>query len=88
MSYAAAIDGLFSLAGELHAAPGQPRRKFELSEMRVLAEALGHPERAVSFGAGGGHKWQGIDLGDAGFDSDERWLPHGAVHVAAPFPGE
>ncbi len=45
MSYAAAIDGLFSLAGELHAAPGQPRRKFELGEMRVLAEALGHPER-------------------------------------------
>lgn len=45
MSYTSAIDGLFSLAGELHVAPGQPRRKFELSEMRVLAEALGHPER-------------------------------------------
>jgi dihydrofolate synthase / folylpolyglutamate synthase len=45
MSYTAAIDGLFSLAGELHAAPGQPRRKFELNEMRVLAGALGHPER-------------------------------------------
>jgi dihydrofolate synthase/folylpolyglutamate synthase len=45
MSYSAAIDGLFSLAGELHAAPGEPRRKFELSEMRVLAEGLGHPER-------------------------------------------
>jgi dihydrofolate synthase / folylpolyglutamate synthase len=44
MSYASAIDGLFSLAGELHTAPGQPRRKFELGEMRVLAEALGHPE--------------------------------------------
>jgi dihydrofolate synthase/folylpolyglutamate synthase len=46
MSYAAAIEGLYALAGELHAAPGQPRRKFELSEMRVLAEALGHPERS------------------------------------------
>src|SRR5271154_325079 len=45
MSYAAAIEGLFSLAGELYAAPGQPRRKFELGEMRVLAEELGHPER-------------------------------------------
>lgn len=45
MSYAAAIEGLYALAGELHAAPGQPRRKFELSEMRVLAEALGNPER-------------------------------------------
>src|SRR5271168_2658005 len=46
MSYAAAIEGLFSLAGELYAAPGQPRRKFELGEMRVLAEGLGHPERS------------------------------------------
>ncbi len=46
MSYAAAIDGLFSLAGELHAVPGQPRRKFELDEMRALAEGLGHPERS------------------------------------------
>src|ERR1700761_1551247 len=43
MSYAAAIEGLYSLAGELHTAPGQPRRKFELNEMRVLAEALGSP---------------------------------------------
>jgi dihydrofolate synthase / folylpolyglutamate synthase len=45
MSYAAAIEGLFSLAGELHTAPGQPRRKFDLNEMRVLAGGLGHPER-------------------------------------------
>ena len=45
MSYAAAIEGLYALAGELHAAPGQPRRKFELGEMRILAAALGHPER-------------------------------------------
>jgi dihydrofolate synthase / folylpolyglutamate synthase len=45
MSYAAAIDDLFSLAGELHAAPGQPRRKFDPNEMRVLAAALGNPER-------------------------------------------
>ena len=44
MSYASAIDGLFLLAGELHTAPGLPRRKFELSEMRVLAEALGNPQ--------------------------------------------
>jgi dihydrofolate synthase / folylpolyglutamate synthase len=48
MSYATAIAGLYALAGELHAAPGQPRRKFELSEMRVLAGALGHPERKFS----------------------------------------
>ncbi|MBX6361438.1 MAG: bifunctional folylpolyglutamate synthase/dihydrofolate synthase [Acidobacterium ailaaui] len=45
MSYAAAIESLFALAGELHSAPGQRRRKFDLEHMRVLAEALGHPER-------------------------------------------
>ncbi|GGH02406.1 bifunctional folylpolyglutamate synthase/dihydrofolate synthase [Silvibacterium dinghuense] len=47
MSYAAAIEGLYALAGELHApAPGQPRRKFELSQMRALAAALGNPQQA------------------------------------------
>jgi dihydrofolate synthase/folylpolyglutamate synthase len=45
MSYAAALDSLHARAGELHAAPGQPRRKFRLEEMRTLVEALGHPER-------------------------------------------
>ncbi len=44
MSYAAAIDSLFALAGELHTPPGQPRRKFELEHMRVLAVALGDPQ--------------------------------------------
>jgi dihydrofolate synthase/folylpolyglutamate synthase len=44
MSYSAAIDGLFSLAGELHTAPGQPRRKFDLDAMRILMEALGSPQ--------------------------------------------
>jgi dihydrofolate synthase/folylpolyglutamate synthase len=44
MSYAAAIDSLFALAGELHTPPGQPRRKFELEHMRVLAAALGDPQ--------------------------------------------
>jgi dihydrofolate synthase / folylpolyglutamate synthase len=46
MSYAAAIEGLFALAGELHTPPGQPKRKFDLDEMRILTAALGHPERA------------------------------------------
>ncbi|MFY9748483.1 MAG: folylpolyglutamate synthase/dihydrofolate synthase family protein [Acidobacteriaceae bacterium] len=45
MSYAAALDSLHARVGELHAAPGQPRRKFRLEEMRALVEALGHPER-------------------------------------------
>lgn len=44
MSYSAAVDGLFALAGELHAAPGAPRRKFDLNAMRVLMEALGSPQ--------------------------------------------
>jgi dihydrofolate synthase/folylpolyglutamate synthase len=45
MSYAAAIESLHARAGELHGAPGQPRQKFRLEEMRALVEALGHPER-------------------------------------------
>ncbi|WP_446745266.1 bifunctional folylpolyglutamate synthase/dihydrofolate synthase [Silvibacterium acidisoli] len=45
MSYAAAIQELFSLAGELHAPAGKPRRKFDLGQMRTLTEGLGHPER-------------------------------------------
>lgn len=45
MSYAAALDSLQLRAGELHAAPGQPRRKFRLEEMQTLVAALGHPER-------------------------------------------
>ena len=43
MSYSAAIDGLFALAGELHSAPGGGRRKFDLAAIRVLMEALGSP---------------------------------------------
>jgi len=45
MSYTAALSSLHARVGELHAAPGEPRRKFRLEEMRTLVEALGHPER-------------------------------------------
>lgn len=45
MSYAAALDRLHARAGELHAVPGLPRRKFRLEEMRTLVAALGHPEQ-------------------------------------------
>jgi len=45
MSYAAALDSLHARIGELHAAPGVPRRKFRIEEMQILVEALGHPER-------------------------------------------
>lgn len=45
MSYTAALDSLHARVGELHAAPGAPRRKFRLEEMQTLVAALGHPER-------------------------------------------
>jgi dihydrofolate synthase/folylpolyglutamate synthase len=45
MSYAAALDRLHNRVGELHALPGQPRRKFRLEEMQTLVAALGHPEQ-------------------------------------------
>ena len=46
VSYQSAVDSLLSLAPELWTHKGQqPRRKFDLEHMRVLTEALGHPER-------------------------------------------
>jgi dihydrofolate synthase / folylpolyglutamate synthase len=45
MSYASALDRLYSLGLELHTAPGQPRKKFELAHMRALMAALGHAEQ-------------------------------------------
>src|SRR6201996_7142502 len=45
MSYASALDRLYALGLELHTAPGQPRKKFELAHMRNLMAALGNPER-------------------------------------------
>jgi dihydrofolate synthase / folylpolyglutamate synthase len=46
MSYAAAIEALHSLAGELVSKPGAPRKKFRLEEMRTLLDGLGNPERS------------------------------------------
>jgi dihydrofolate synthase/folylpolyglutamate synthase len=43
MSFASALDSLHALGAEL-AAPGAPRRKFDLAFMRVLAESLGSPQ--------------------------------------------
>jgi dihydrofolate synthase/folylpolyglutamate synthase len=45
MGYAAAIDQLLALPGELHVAPGEPRRKFDLAHMRLLLAELGDPHR-------------------------------------------
>ena len=83
MSYASAIDSLFSLAGELHAPPGQPRRKFELGEMRILAEALGHPELkypsilvAGTNGKGSTSATLASILGSAGYRTGLYTSPH------------
>lgn len=44
MSYAAAIDQLNAMAGELYTRPGQLRRRFSLKEVRTLLDALGDPQ--------------------------------------------
>ncbi len=44
MLYTEAVDRLQALGAELHTAPGQPRRKFELAQMRTLMAALGNPQ--------------------------------------------
>ena len=44
MSYAAAVESLLMLSGELHSPAGTPRRKFRLEDMRVLMAALGDPQ--------------------------------------------
>jgi len=43
MTYAAALEGLRTLAGELAVAPGAARRKFRLEDMRILLAGLGNP---------------------------------------------
>jgi dihydrofolate synthase/folylpolyglutamate synthase len=45
MDYSAAVDRLYALGAELHTAPGQPRRKFDLNTMRRLMTGLGDPQR-------------------------------------------
>lgn len=47
MQYEEAVSKLYTLSGELApAAPGAPRRKFELDHMRTLAAALGNPQNS------------------------------------------
>jgi dihydrofolate synthase / folylpolyglutamate synthase len=48
MSYASALDRLYALGLELHSAPGQPRKKFELAHMRVLMAALDNAEQSFA----------------------------------------
>ena len=44
MSYANAVESLYSLGHELATQPGTPRRKWELAHMRTLCHALGDPQ--------------------------------------------
>ena len=44
-SYAQAVESLYALGHELHAAPDAPRRKWDLAYMRTLCAALGHPHQ-------------------------------------------
>jgi dihydrofolate synthase/folylpolyglutamate synthase len=46
MSYAAAVDHLFARGLELAPTPTTPRRKFDLDHMRILARALGDPQKS------------------------------------------
>ncbi len=45
MLYTEAVERLQALGAELHHSPGQPRRKFELAQMRTLMAALGDPQQ-------------------------------------------
>jgi len=46
MSYTAALDHLYAKGLELApSSPGTPRRKFDLEHMRILARALGDPQK-------------------------------------------
>ena len=45
MPYSSAVARLYRLAAELYVRPGEPRRKFELDQMRVLMQALGDPQQ-------------------------------------------
>ena len=44
MPYSSAVTRLYNLAAELFVRPGEPRRKFELGQMRVLMHQLGDPQ--------------------------------------------
>ena len=45
MSYQSAIDHLAAMAPELATQTGQARRKFSLSEIAILLNAFGNPQR-------------------------------------------
>ncbi len=84
VSYESAVERLLSLAPELWTHTGQkPRRKFDLEHMRVLTEALGHPERrfpsvivAGTNGKGSTSATLASILRDAGYKTGLYTSPH------------
>lgn len=84
VSYESAVERLLSLAPELWTHKGRkPRRKFDLEHMRVLTEALGHPERrfpsvivAGTNGKGSTSATLASILGEAGYKTGLYTSPH------------
>src|SRR5579859_5394517 len=83
-TYQSAVESLLALAPELWTAPGEkPRRKFDLEHMRVLTEALGHPERrfpsvivAGTNGKGSTSATLASILGESGYRTGLYTSPH------------
>src|SRR5215469_16468387 len=83
-SYQSAVESLLSLAPELWTSKDQkPKRKFDLEPMRVLTEALGHPERrfpsiiiAGTNGKGSTSATLASILGEAGYRTGLYTSPH------------
>ncbi len=65
MSYETAVASMFALGHELAQTPSN---KFDLAHMRVLLEALDHPEQNVSQRADCGDERERFDGRDAGVD--------------------
>jgi len=83
MSYAAAIDGLHGLAGELVLRAGAPRRRFRLEDMRALLGELGDPQTkfksvliAGTNGKGSTAATLASILGAAGYKTGLYTSPH------------
>ena len=74
MSYETAVASMFALGHEL---AHTPSHKFDLAHMRVLLRATGSSRARVSERSDRGNEWEGIDRGDAGFDSASFGLKTG-----------
>ncbi len=88
MSYASAVEHLYALGQELAVPPGATRlRRFDLAHMRLLVEALGHPEQhfpailiAGTNGKGSTAATLASILAHAGYGTGLYTSPH-LVHI-------